>query len=235
MNNLIFLPGLDKQVNYAINHLDLSGKLILIIGANSEEIARIIQKKFNSGINIIVDNYDSLINSRVILSSEKNISVKLMDFKHTDFNNETFDFIYAQASISTSSRNKIVKEIRRILKPEGFFCAGENVSLKDNAPVFIKDIWKNSDILPINSNELKNYYTDRHFEIIDEIDLSKSLKDFYYLSVDLLKDHLNKLPENEKSYYKKVLNKISHESNAYLKLGGDEFMGFKMLILKKLK
>ena len=41
------------------------------------------------------------------------------------------------------------------------------------------------------------------------------------------------LTDKEKSFYKKLLSKISHESNAYLKLGADRYIGFKMLILKK--
>jgi DNA-directed RNA polymerase subunit N (RpoN/RPB10) len=47
-----------------------------------------------------------------------------------------------------------------------------------------------------------------------------------------LKANINNLSGQEKSYYKKLLNKISHESNAYLKLGADKYIGFKMLILK---
>jgi hypothetical protein len=47
-----------------------------------------------------------------------------------------------------------------------------------------------------------------------------------------LKQAIETLTEKEKSYYKKLLNKISHESNAYLKLGADKYIGYKLLILK---
>ena len=49
----------------------------------------------------------------------------------------------------------------------------------------------------------------------------------------MLKNTKEDLPENEKSYYKKLLNQISHESNVYLKLGGDKYLGFYALILQK--
>lgn len=234
MDNLIFLPGLDKQINYLINHIDLSDKTVLIIGVNSEEIAKIIQQKFNSEITIIVDNYDSLIQSRLNISGEKKITVKLMEYENTDFNDSKFDLVYAQASISTSKRNKIVKEIKRILKPDGYFCVGENVNLTNEVPVFVNDIWSNSNIVPLNINEINNYYSTRNFEIIDEVDLSKTLKDFYFIAKDFLRNKKDELSEEEKISYKKVLKKISHESNAYLNLGGDHFIGFKMLLLKKI-
>ena len=53
------------------------------------------------------------------------------------------------------------------------------------------------------------------------------------MSSKLLDDRLNKLGESEKAYHKKMLNRISHESNAYLKLGADKFIGFVSLLLTK--
>ena len=47
----------------------------------------------------------------------------MMDFDNTDFNAEEFDLVYAQASISLLNRNKIVKEIKRILETRwNFVC-----------------------------------------------------------------------------------------------------------------
>jgi predicted HicB family RNase H-like nuclease len=82
---------------------------------------------------------------------------------------------------------------------------------------------------------LEKYYTDRNFEILFKQDLSHTLKDFYKMSANLLENKVNDLTEQEKSYHKKFLNRLSHESNAYLKLGGNDFMGFKMLISKAAK
>ena len=85
----------------------------------------------------------------------------------------------------------------------------------------------------MNKDELEKYYLNKNFSLVYEQDLSYTLKDFYLYGINQLKDKIHSLSENEKSYYKKVLNKISHEANAYLKLGGNKHMGFKMLILKK--
>jgi DNA-binding PadR family transcriptional regulator len=59
------------------------------------------------------------------------------------------------------------------------------------------------------------------------------LQSFYEHTAERLEDKIYTLTEKEKSYYRKLLNKISHESNAYLKLGADRYIGFKMMILKK--
>jgi len=41
------------------------------------------------------------------------------------------------------------------------------------------------------------------------------------------------LDTGEKSYNKRILNKISHESNAYLNLGGSLHIGFKLIMARK--
>jgi len=230
---MIFLPGSDKQINALFRALDQKLSSILIIGSGCEDISIKLQSKFSCPIDIIVDNYDSLINTRVALSNKKEISVRMMDFTNTDFPDSSFDLIYSQASMSNDSRNKIIKEVKRIIKPEGYFCNGEIVRLKDPIPVFVNDIWKASDINTINSDAFAGFYKDKGFEIILEEDISGSLKEFYLMGNQLLKEKSDKLTNEEKSYYKKLLKQISHESNVYLKHGGDKYIGFKILIMKK--
>jgi len=67
----------------------------------------------------------------------------MMEYSNTDFRDSTFDIIYAQASISTVERRKILKEIKRILKPDGIFCAGEVVNLEKEVPLFITNLRDN--------------------------------------------------------------------------------------------
>ena len=233
MKTKFFLPGTDKQLNSLLNHLDLNGKTVLVIGPGSEGISESILNSGAEEVVMIVEDNDSLLNSRLLLPKEEKLSVRLMEFDNTDFPGSKFDLVYAQASISNNRRNKIIKEIKRILKPEGYFCVGENISYTRNAPAFVKNIWNSSEIVPLFVEDLENYYLERKFEIIFRQDLSHTLKDFYSMSAGLLKDKAGDLTEREKSYHKKFLKKISHESNAYLKLGGDNYMGYKMLILRK--
>ena len=230
-----FLPGTDKQLHSLLSHVDIKNMKILVLGSGCEEISKLLLNNSASEVTIIVEDNDSLLNARLHLSKEKQISVKMMEFDNTDFKDSSFDLIYAQASISSKQRNKIVKEVKRILKSEGYFCVGENISYSKNPPVFVKDLWESSEIVPLFVDDLEKYYEDRNFEILFKQDLSHTLKDFYKMSADLLENKANNLTEQEKSYHKKFLNKLSHESNAYLILGGNDFMGFKMLILKAAK
>lgn len=229
----VFLPGLGKQSDIFFSQVNLTGKNILIIGANSEEIALGFSQRGAASIIIIVDDEDSLFRSKYLLSAFKEISVRFMDYDNTDFKDERFDMVYAQASLSLHRRNKILKEIKRILKPEGVFCSGEIVNTQKEVPQFIKDIRNNAGIDALYSEDLQKVYMDAGFEYLTEYNLEGTLKEFYTGSILLLKENIDTLPENEKSYYKKTLHMISHESNVYLKLGGERYMGFKMIIVRK--
>jgi SAM-dependent methyltransferase len=213
-NHTIFLPGSGNQFNHLKARASLNNKDILIIGSNSEKIAQMFLNAEANFVTVILDEYDSLLNA-------------------TDFNNSKFDIVYAQASISSKMRNKIIKEIKRILKPEGILSAGEIVSFKSSPPKFVNDIWESGNILPLNSDDIKKYYEERKFEVVDTLDLSAHLKEFYLESKNLLYNNIDSLSENEKAYYKKMLKRMSHESNAYLKLGGKNYMGFTSIIVMK--
>jgi SAM-dependent methyltransferase len=233
-DHTIFLPGSENQFNHLISKVSLKDKDILIIGSNSEKIAQMFLTAKINVLTIIIDEYESLLNARYLLKNNENISVRLMDFSSTDFSDAVFDIVYAQASISSKMRNKIIKEIKRILKPEGILNAGEIVSLKSSSPKFVNDIWESGNILPLNSDDIKKYYAERNFEVVDTLDLSALLKDFYLESKNLLSNNIDTLSENEKAYYKKMLKRMSHESNAYLKLGGKDYMGFTSIIARKI-
>ena len=233
-DHTIFLPGSGKQFNHLKAKIILKDKDILIIGSNSEKITQMFLDAEANAVTIILDEYDSLLKARYLLKNKEGISVRLMDSNSTDFNDAVFDIVYAQASISGKMRNKIIKEIKRILKPEGILNVGEITSLKSSPPIFVNDIWESGNILPLNSDDVNKYYKERKFEVVDTLDLSSHLKDFYLESKKLLLSNIDSLSENEKAYYKKLLKRMSHESNAYLKLGGKDYMGFTSIIARKI-
>ncbi|MDP4174246.1 MAG: class I SAM-dependent methyltransferase [Bacteroidota bacterium] len=230
----IYLPGTSEQLRLLLENLDLNEKSILVIGANSELLAKRLYEQSKTKIELIVEDYESLINAELLIErSEGTVAAKMMAFENTDYLDSTFDLVYAQASVSSKMRNKIVKEIKRVLKPDGYFCVGEIVQLTDNTPTFVKNIWEDSALSPLHTDKIKSYYEERNFDVIYEEDLSKTLNSFYSMTAGLLKDQINKLSEEEKSFNKKLLNRISHESNVYLKQGGNKYIGFKTLLLKK--
>ena len=234
-DNPFFLPGTDQQMKSLFEVLKLNKCSILILGYGSEKIAGELSEIYDSQSVLIVEDSESLLNSRSRLTEENKINVRLMDFSATDFKDSQFDLVYAQASISNNIRNKIVKEIKRILKPEGSFCVGEIIGFSKNQPKFIKDMFSSSNISPLNADQINDYYSSRRFHVLFEKDLSYTLKDFYLNSSKMLNEAESILDEREKSFYKKLKKKISHESNIYLKLGGDKHYGFKMLLLRKVQ
>lgn len=229
----ILLPGLEKQLLFLKENINVGGLKILVIGAASEEIAKQLAKDSGTFIEMIVEDYDSLINAKLICSKSDNVNVRIMDFETTDFEDSVFDLVYAQASISDFRRNKIIKEIKRILKPGAVLCVGEVVKLAENPPVFVEEIFESSGLEPLFSENLKTYYEGRKFEITAEADFSETFIEFYSTNLKKLESSKKELTDEEKSYYKKLLNRISHESNAFLKLGADKFIGFKVIMLKK--
>ncbi len=232
--NDILLPGLAEQFQFLKKRFPFKGdEKVLVIGFGCEKIAAEIANAYGVPVDVIVDDYNLFINARLNLKDADNVKVKTMDFESSDYDDEIFDLIYAQASVTVPNRNKIVKEIKRVLKPDGRLLVGEFVLLKDEPPAFISDVFESSDMEPLLDGALIDYYQKRNFETVDEIDLSHTLKDYYGAQKQRLKENIDALTESEKSYYKTVLKKISHESNVYLKLGGDKFYGFKALLLKK--
>ena len=232
MNMDYFLPGVDQQLKVLFDHFDPEDKTILLIGVNTGMIAKMFTKFGAFSVIIMVDDYEALLSTRLSVKKETAISVRMMNFENTDFNDSSFDLVYAQASISNKSRNKIIKEIIRILKTGGYFCVGENISLNNNPPIFVKEIWNSSNISPLFIKDIGKYYSEWKFEIVFRKDLSYTLKKFYKMSRSLLQEKSESLTGEEKNYYKKLIKKISHESNTYLKLGGDKYIGFFMLILR---
>ena len=208
---------------------------MVIAGPGTLEAAQKMITFEPSKITIIVNDYDSLITMRYRLgkSSAGNTEIRMMEYENTDFRNETIDILFAQASVSSPGRNKIIKEFNKILKTGGTACIGEIVKIKDNPPAFVKDIWQSSDLQPLSESELEKFYIERGFKILEKKDISFTLKDFYRQSEKMLKQEISSLSDEEKTYNKKLLKKISHESNVYLKLGGNEYMGFTAFIMRK--
>jgi len=233
LNNIkpILLPGTEKQVLDFYEFSAPEGKNILIIGTGTESVAEFLARKGNNVI-IIVEDQENLMQLRFIITHSA-VSVRMMDFTNTDFKDEKFDIIYLQAPVFNQNRNKLVKEIKRILVKDGTLCVGEIVNLEKRIPSFVSDIWQHSGLEPLFVDDLDHYYSEKGFEILKEANLSATLEDFYTRSEMLLKRNKEKLTEEEIIYYKKILKKFKHESNAYLRLGGRAYMGYKMLILRK--
>ena len=235
MNNKIFLPGTDKQISIFLKSVDAKNKSVLIIGSGSEEIAKIFSQKDAAKIYLVIDDQDSLVRTRLSLKEIKNINIRFMEFDNMDFMQDSFDVVYAQALTGTKKRNKIIKEINRVLKPGGNFCVGEIVSLSEEIPQFVKDIWEQNNLAPLFIDTFKSYYTSKEYNPVAEENLSGTLKDFYSKGKEMLSESSKNFSKEELKDFNQLMKTYKHEANAYLKLGGDKYIGYKMLILQKVQ
>lgn len=228
--NNIFLPGTDKQIALLYDITDTTDKSVLIIGTGTEKIAEIFHQQKASEVYIITDDEESLIQSRIILPTEmENIFVRLMDYYNTDFRSEKFDIVFSQGSTGTKKRTKIIKEIKRILKPNGLMCIGEITSKTENPPAFVTNLWKDAGLFPLQENNFSKFFSSHAFEVKLEKDLSNTLKDFYSSVLNIVKSETKNISQSELKSYKNILKRIKHEANAYLNLGGDKFIGYRMI------
>jgi SAM-dependent methyltransferase len=231
ISEITFLPGLNKQLKFLLNKIEVKDKSVLIAGSNTERIARKLLKAAKEVV-IIVDTQEDLSRMRYNLSAEENLPVRYMEYSNTDFINKKFDIIYAQGSITRSDRNKILKEFKKILQPGGILCAGEIVSLTSETPRFVTDVWSQSNLSPLASDELEKFYEGKGFKVIESIDLKDSLNEFYSISQEMIKEDISDLSKEEIKSYRKLLSRMKHETNVYLKLGGRQHIGFKSLLLR---
>ena len=102
----IFLPGLGEQIEFLFPNLSSASK-ILVLGSESSEIAERLKKHFNAEVEIVVEDYESLINTNLQLSENKSIKAKLMEFDHLDYKDDQFDLIYSQGSISLLTKCRL--------------------------------------------------------------------------------------------------------------------------------
>lgn len=230
-NNTLFLPGTDEQLNIFLRSVNVKDKSVLVIGGGSEEIALTFHQRNAVEVYLITDDEDSLVQARYSLSGNKEINIRMMDYNNTDFTPERFNVVYSQGSTGTGKRNKIVKEFLRILKPGGYLCTGEFVNLAKTPPQFIQDIWDINNLSPLYHEDLKNYYMTKDFELIQENNLSGTLKEFYS-TAELLIEKSSKETDSVGKQLKKLAKMYNHEAKSYLKLGGDKYIGYRMLILK---
>ena len=86
--NNILLPGGRKQLEHLIEQNIPKGEQALIIGPNCESIATKLLEYFTN-LYIITDAYESVMQIRMKLKDDEKIKVKMMDYAHTDFQNES--------------------------------------------------------------------------------------------------------------------------------------------------
>jgi SAM-dependent methyltransferase len=228
----ILLPGGSKQFEQLRKIAPKKFDKILVMGEASEPLAIKLSEVFSAQTELIVEDYEALLNAKLLLE-ESDINPKIMEFERTDYANETFDLVYAQAALTRDSRKKIIREVKRILKPNGLLSVGEIVIVNDNVPRMISDLLDWAGLIPLKESEIKKYYSERGFEILTARKFENALKNYYEKILRLFEQRKELLSEEEKSYYKKLIHRISHEANVFMKFGGEKYLAFYSFVAKR--
>ncbi len=228
----LLIPGGGTPLKFLIKTLSESPEKILVVGGMSELIAKRLHSKYKVNIELIVADFESLLNANLILDYEENIIVKMMDFERTDYENDSFDLIFAQGTVSGVNRKKIIKEMKRILKPGGILAVTEIVRTNETLPPVMNNLLDAAGISPLDERDAEKYYQERNFTILASKDLPDALPEYYKSVQYVFEGKEEELTESEKSYYKKIIHRISHEGNVFLKYGGSKYISLKTMIMK---
>ncbi len=114
------------------------------------------------------------------LKLEDQVSFKIEDYTKTNFDDNSFDVVWAIESITSAPDKELfAKEAIRLLKPEGkliiadYFKANDNQHDPDNLLNSWKDLWSMSGF--ITMVKYKDIFTKAGFTVKDERDVTKEI------------------------------------------------------------
>lgn len=224
----ILLPGLDEQADFFLKEYSFTGKKGLILGAGVNPAASRFEAA-GADITTIINDESLLVRERLLAPGK----VKYMDYFSTDFADESFDFIYAQASVSVAQRHKILKESFRQLRPDGIFCLGDVLRRDEQTPVSVVEIWDHSNLVPLTLEKAEQMYAVNKFSVEQKLDLSPTVDTVYRLHAEIFEDEKSQLTDQDRHAMRKDLKRMRHEANMFVKMGAKRHMLYYVFLLRK--
>lgn len=238
------LPGGAAPARFFINEIslggdgtffpDLSKTTLLILGSGFTMLLPLFEKVGFGSIHAACDDNEEIFGYKANTPKEKQVPVLFVDYASLDHKPESFDFVFCQATLASGYRNKLIKEIKRILKPGGLLITSEVICAKKPAPTFLNDILSGSGQDPLYSDEFESYYTSRKFELLNSADFTDELDEFYITWYKKLENSLKSASSEKRQEIRKEFAGEKHEITTMVKGGALKFLEFKTRILRKL-
>ena len=143
------------QGKWLANRMNIKGNEKILdcgcgIGGVMKQISLLYPDTEIHGINISDGQIEM---AKEVLKKSNNCHLSVQDFSNTDYNDNTFDIVYFCESICYNDYSKTIKEVYRILKPNGI------LYIKDLIIKCPKDKLTESELDKLN-NFIDSWYTD---------------------------------------------------------------------------
>jgi SAM-dependent methyltransferase len=201
-------------------------------GSPTLELAR-LSKGHVTGIDVNHSSLDDLNRRIKEQGLDEMVSVFRCSMLEMDFDDESFDVVWSEASIWVTGFEKGLRGWRRLIKPEGFLVVHEMVWLRTDPPKEIQDYWKET-YPAINIRTVDDmlkmipgcgYKVMGHFKLPED-----AWWDLYYGPLEDRVKELNKKYSGDTSA-RGVLEKEQREIDLYKKY--PEYYGSAFFIMQK--
>lgn len=227
------LPGGEEQFNFLLRNIPVAGKKVLILGTGAEKIAAKFIEEGSESVLIITEDEQLLIQTRMNLTDKEKTKVKYSSYTSIDAAEGSFEIVYAQGTVSINERRKILKDVYRVLAPDGVFAVGEMTSLKGDIPAFLRSVFAANGMEIVSAESLEMFYKGEGYKIKSAKDLSNTLKDYYKNTERVFSRRVSNMTKQDQAEHKDLITKSKHELNVFLKLGGLKYIGFHAFLLLK--
>ena len=199
-------------------------------GGPTIELARLSQGQITA-VDIDTTSLDILSKKIVETGLAERIKILNRSMFEIDFQDESFDVIWAEGSIFIIGFERGLKEWRRLLKPRGHVVVHEMVWLQPDPPPEIRDYWRRvyPGICDVTGN--LQYIADCDYDLISHFALPEDL--WWIVYYEPLEKRIRELREEYASDEDSlnVLHKEQHEIDLYKKYS--KWYGSAFFIMRK--
>jgi ubiquinone/menaquinone biosynthesis C-methylase UbiE len=217
---------------YLIETLNLDGKKILELGCGKAAMTKKIASN-GSNREIVACEVDEIQHKKNLELDIDNITFKLCGAQEIPEEDNSFDFVFMFKSfhhVPQELMNKALKEIKRVLKPNGLVYISEPLHQgEQNALIAI--FHNEKEIREIAFNHIKDSVEKEEFKLFKEIFFQTEIS---YKSFEDFKEKQMDVTHLEKTYTDKIIQEVK---NAYEKLSKEELTllkPFRVDILQKI-
>lgn len=153
------------------------------------------------------------------------VSFRMMSPVALDPRDGTIDAVIVDGVLSSYNKRKLLREVRRVLKPGAPLLVAAPVWLEDGAPTGIRGVWETREYTVPTRAELADLLAECGFRIVHESDQTRVLEPFYKQFMTDVKK-LAAAGFEEFKQHRALVKHYKHEIDMYFKHGGRRYMGY---------